>query len=119
MRQPGPLLGGVHAQALQPAVQVLGQGGGVPAGVAEDEHADALPLPVPGHLEGDRSCRCGGLMQFVDDARDGVAGCGAEEGEREMDVLAGHASARGELFALPAHDVLDDVVGEAQRAEEP
>lgn len=119
MRKPGPSLGGVDAEVLQPAVQVCGQGGGVSAGICEDEHSDALPFPVARHLKRDLTCGCSGSTQFLDDVRDGVAGCGAEEREREMEVLARHDPARCEVLALPAHDLLDDVVGKAQRAEEP
>ena len=59
------------------------------------------------------------LAQRVDDAGHCAGGCGTEEREREVKVLSRHDAAGGEVLVLPAHDPVDDVVGEPQRAEEP
>ena len=43
----------------------------------------------------------------------------AEEGERDMQVLAPDDADVGQLAALPALDPVEDLIGQAKRKEEP
>ena len=119
MWEPGPSFGLVDAETVEALVQVAGQSGGLPALVVQGEHPDAAGLAVARHLEDDGPRGCGGRAEHAEDVGNAVGRCGAEDGEREMEVLARHDAPGGDVLVLPAHDVVHDVVGKAQRAEEP
>ena len=51
MREPRPGFAPVHAESLQPLLDVPGKSRGASGLVAEDEHADALRLAVAVDLE--------------------------------------------------------------------
>src|SRR5919202_946746 len=80
VREPWPALPLVHAEPLEPLVEIPREGGRAPVLVVEDEHPDAAGLSVAGDGEAGAPRRRGGLAQR------------AEEPDRR---IALHATGRG------------------------
>jgi hypothetical protein len=119
VRQPGPPLAAVDAEALQPFLNVLGEHPRPTTLIVEDEHPDASRLAIATRGEADRSGRCRSVAQDADDRLDLATGPMAEERERDVQVLSPNDANACELRALPPLDLVEDVIGQAQREEEP
>jgi hypothetical protein len=120
VREPGPTLARVRPEALEPPLQVLGEGGGTPVLVAEHEHADAPRLAVALGGEARPLGRVGGFAQGRCECRELAARPAAEEGERDVQVLGWDDPPRaGERPLLPRGERVAGVRGKANAEEEP
>jgi hypothetical protein len=121
VRKPGAPLPFVHAQALEPRGEPIGEAAGAAVLVVQDDHADAAGLAVASRGE-DRPLRLArGGAELADDSRNVARRAAAEEGEREVEVLGGDDSGvtdAGERLPLPGGEALDGVVGERESEEE-
>jgi hypothetical protein len=120
VREPGPALARVRAEALEPPLQVLGEGGGAAVLVAEHEHADAPRLAVALCGEARPRGRAGGVAQGCREGGELGARPAAEERERDVQVLGRDDPPRaGERPLLPCGEGVGRVRGKANAEEEP
>ena len=87
VREPRADLPPVHAAAFEADVKILGEGGRRPVRVVEHEHADTARLAVPAREEQGGSSGHGGEMELAGDCVDLGGRPGAEEGERDVELL--------------------------------
>src|SRR6266536_3251600 len=87
VREPRPLLRLVHAEPLQPSMQVSREGGAGAALVVEDDHADAVRLTVAAGSERDRTGSASCLFQLTTDRLDFTPRAMPEERVREVEVV--------------------------------
>jgi hypothetical protein len=119
VRQPGPIFAAVDAEALQPSLDVPGEPSRAAPLIFEDEHADASRLAIPRGRETNFGRPAGSIAQRTGDRLDLSRRPVPEEGEGDMQVFARHHTHARQLLALPVADLVEDVVGQAQREEEP
>src|SRR5690349_10927752 len=119
MRQPGPPLAATDAELLEPLLDVVCEQARAAAPVLEDEHAHASRLAVASGCEADLACPSSRVAERADDRLELPGGAVPEEGERDVQVLAPHETDVRQLLALPALDLVEGVVRQAQREEEP
>jgi hypothetical protein len=117
VRQPGPPLPLVDAEGLQAPEEVVGEGTGAAISVVADEHAHAPGLPVAAHLELRELGAAGRFAQRAGHGLELPSGSGAQERQGDVEVRRRHGSP-AELSELPGDERLDDVFGQAERAEE-
>ena len=121
MRKPWTVLALVHAEPLQPLVDVVGQRRRVGVLVIEDEHADAARLPVAAGGEERAPRGESSLPQLLRDRLEVAGGTAAEESKGDVQVGRPDSSKGlrpSELALLPRTDCPDGVVGEAEGDEE-
>ena len=87
--------------------------------VLEDEHAGAPRLAVAHGRETDLPRSRRSVPQRNDDRLELACRPVAEEGERDVQVLSWHDTDVPQMLPLPALDLVQDVVGQAEREEEP
>ena len=117
MRQPRAALALVHAETFETALHAIRERRCPPTRIGEDEHADGASLPVADRLEHEplgRSCLSG---QDLGDRRHRRAGLRSEKGERDVEAL--DRSAAIEVALSPANELVDDILGNLERDEEP
>src|SRR4051812_45318847 len=119
MRQPGPTLEAVDAEALQPLLNVPGEQRRVASVFLEDEHADTARLAVANRRESDLTRAARGVPQCADDRLELACGAVTEERQRDVQVLSRHDADADQPLTLPPRDPVEDGVGQAQREEEP
>src|SRR5438132_3612329 len=120
VRTPRPLLPLVDSEPLQTLVQVARQGRRPALLVVEDQHADAARLAVAMGREDDLRSRGGRLPQGTRDRVDLFRRSMAEEGERDVQMVAAECpSLGGQILALPADERFDCLVRQSERTEEP
>src|SRR5438128_8545102 len=122
VRKPAAALPLVHAQPLEPPVEVVGERDRPSALVVEDEHADAPRLAVAGDGESGAPGGRGRLPELAGDRGDIRGGSAPEEGQGDVEVRpddAADAVSFGKRPAAPGDEAVEDVVGETQGAEEP
>jgi hypothetical protein len=118
VRQPRALLALVDAEGLESVEETAGQVTALACRVVEDEHRDAAGLAIAAWREQDLAgvpCR---RSERGRNRREFDGGPMAEEGERDVEMLAGDDPAVAEMLGLPGLDPVDDVVGEAKAAKE-
>src|SRR2546425_118546 len=88
--------------------------------VVEDEHGQAARLAVAAGSEDDLRSGGGGLPQGPRDRVDLFRRPMAEEGERDVQMVAAECPGLGgQILALPADERIDCLVRQTERAEEP
>src|SRR5215216_4453966 len=117
MWKPRTLFAPTDADRLEPLLQLLSNPARAAVLLGEDEHADAARLAVANGFECGSWSTLGGRPQGVDDGRQLLAGPGAEERERDVEVLA-RDDAPAEVLGLPLDDPVDDGGGQGKAAEE-
>jgi hypothetical protein len=90
-----------------------------PVLVVAEEHADAAGLAVGRNGEAQRPRGCGGGAEVGDDVLGLGAGPVTEECQRDVEVAGRYDPHVPEVGRLPGHERVDDLVGQAERAEEP
>lgn len=124
MWQPRTLLAPVHAELLEPLLNLTRERGGAAGVVAEHEHADAPRLAVALDLELEAGGASGALSQHAADRVELPRGPRAEEGKRDVEVLRRHDPStphlfnRAELRRRPGGESIEDVTGKPQAEEE-
>ena len=118
MRKPLTLLALVHAERLEPRVQVFGQRGRRPRFVRENEHPDTAGLPVPHRLQLNPAGNGGGVAGRGDDRLELGSRTVPEERQRDVQVRAGDGSA-SDVLLLPCADGVEHLAGKSKSAEEP
>jgi len=119
VRQPPASLPLVHAEPLEAPLEIVRELGGPTTGVLEDDHAGAAGLTVAGRREADLARLRGSLAKHFDDRSELAGRSVAEKGERDVQMPAWDDAHAGELPLLPVLDLVENVVGRAQREEEP
>jgi hypothetical protein len=120
VRQPRTPLGLVHAEPLEPVVEVTRQLSSGTVLVIEDEHPDAARLSIAAFAEGDRSRPGCGRFELGPDRLDLMGRPRAEEGERDVEVVAPDGPIRtGRQARLPGDEAVEHVFGQGESAEEP
>jgi hypothetical protein len=119
VRKPRTAFSLVDAKPLEPLLEIAGEPSCVPFFVLEHEHADASRFAVANGREMDLPRAGGCLPQRIDDRVELAGRPPAEEGERDVHMLARDDTDVPELLPLPALDLVEDVVGQAQGEEEP
>src|SRR3954468_16937584 len=119
MRQPRAPLPPVDAEPLQALLEVPGERCRRAADVVDHDHADAPRLAVAERPELDRACPRRRRAELFDDRRNRRGGPVAEEGKRDMEVLAWDDTPAREVGRLPGGKAVDGVLVELQRAEQP
>jgi hypothetical protein len=120
VRKPAARLPPVDPERLEAAEQLVRQRSGPLLEIVEDEHPDTPRLSVALHAgHGPPGPACG-LAQSPHDGLEVLGRPGAEEGQGDVQVLARDdpPTAR-ELPSLPGDELLDRLVGQAERTEEP
>src|SRR5262249_33095892 len=117
--QPRAVLAAVDAERLQTALDALRQRGGGAVEVVEDEHRHAPGLAVAGdgELQGGRGSSRG-LPQRREDPVELPGGPVAEEGKRDVEVLARDDPDTGERGELPGLDCVERRFRKAEAEEE-
>jgi hypothetical protein len=116
--KPRTVLAPIDPEPFQTGEEVLRERGRPPVLVREGEHAHAPRLAVAGDLES--RPRCGFRRRAKLSSDRPLLGCGppAEERQRDVEVLPRNDSF-AKLAALPADELVEDILGEAQCTEEP
>ena len=109
----------MDAEALQPLLHVTREERRPRFVVLEDQHADAPCLAVPTRREADLAGPCRSVAQGVDDRSELARGPVPEKRERDVQMISWHDPNTDELLALPPSDLVEHVVGQAKREEEP
>src|SRR5215211_446139 len=117
MRKPRTLFAPIDADRFEPLLQLLRDPVRAAVLVGEDEHADAARLAVANGFEYGSWRTPRGCPHGIGDGRQLGAGPGAEERERDVEVLA-RDDAPTELLALPLNDSVQDGGGQGKAAEE-
>ena len=118
MREPRALLALVDAEGFESVEEAAGEVTTLACRVVEDEHRDAPGFAIAARREHDLArvpcgCpECGRNCGKLD------GGSMAEEGERDVEMLARDDPAVAELLSLPGFDPVEDVVGKTKAAEE-
>lgn len=118
VREPGTVLALVHAELLQPPMQIFGDRGCRPVLVAEDEHADTASFPIPDGPEAHWASARGCVARGAEDLLELGNRPGPKKGKGDVKVLPDDHPA-GELFGLPLAQPVERIVGKPQGAEEP
>src|SRR5438105_2693968 len=124
VREPRPPVALVHAQPLEPLVEVARERGGAAVLVVEHEHADAPRLAVPHDGEASGLGGRGGFAQRTRDRRSLLARPATEERQRDVEVRADDAadadpSPLRKRASAPRDEPVQDVVRKTKGAEEP
>jgi hypothetical protein len=120
VRQPRPPLRLVHAEPVEPVVEITRQLSSGTVLVVEHEHPDAARLPVAAFAKDDRPRPGCGRFELGPNRLDLVERPRAEEGERDVEVLAPDGSIRtGRQEPLPGDEAVEHVLGQGESAEEP
>ena len=120
VRQPRTPLRLVHAEPVEPVVEVTRQFSSGTVLVVEDDHPDAARLSIAAFAEDDRSRLGCGRFELGPDRLDVVGRPRAEEGERDVEVVAPDGSMRtGRKARLPLDKTVEHVLGQGESAEEP
>src|SRR5436309_3829 len=122
VREPRPALALVQAEPLKPSVEILGKSRRAAVLVGEDEHPHAARLAVAGGREDGRLDCGGGVAKGSGDRRHVARRTAPEKRERDVEARTrdtAEAGPLGKLAATPGDKSVEDVVGKAQRAEEP
>ena len=119
MRKPWTSLAPVDAEGLEPLLYLVGERGGATRGIAEDEHRDTPRLSVPIELELERMFPANSLGQNSGDLCKLCRRPRAEEGKRDVEMLArDDASPVPELTLLPGAHAVEHPLGKPQGEEE-
>ena len=118
MRKPGALLALVYTEFLEPLEQALRELPAFPRPVLEDDHADAPRLAVAQGGEDNLTGRSSRLSKSSGDGIELRGRPGAEEGERDVEMLARDFAPTAELLGLPPLEAIDNGVREPEGAEE-
>jgi hypothetical protein len=118
VREPRAPLTLVDPQGLQAVEQPPREAAALPRRVVEDEHADAARLAVPARREHDLPSVSRGRLEGDRDRRQLGGRPATEEGERDVEMLAGNDPPVAEMLALPGANPVEDVVGQTEAAEE-
>jgi len=119
VREPGPPFTAIGTKAFQPVLDVPGEQRRMTAGVLEDEHADTPRLAIAARCETDLSRAGRSVAQCLEDRVELAGRTMPEERKRDMQVLPRDDANARELRVLPPLDVVEHVVGQAEREEEP
>src|SRR5581483_7715662 len=120
VRKPGAPLAAVDAERLEPLLDVVCECRRAPADVGEHHHRHGPRLAVAVDSEPVVALRRRGGAERVDDRGQLGRRAVAEEGERDVQVVARHdAEAGRERAGLPAREIVEHVVRELQREKEP
>jgi len=113
------LLAPVDAEGLEPLLYLVGERGGATRGIAEDEHRDTPRLSIPIGLDLETATSTGGDLQRPRDLRELARRPRAEEGKRDVEMLArDDASPVPELTLLPGAHAVEHPLGKPQGEEE-
>src|SRR5512133_1269339 len=118
MGQPGPRLTLVDPQALQTALQVLGETGRVAAEIVQHQHPDAAGLPVALRHEADGASGSGGLAQRDENRLELLHRAVTEEGQRDVQVGPRNRPALLDVVGLPCRQRVERPVGKTEAAEQ-
>lgn len=118
MRKPRPPLSLEHTELLQLVGKARCQAAGFARLVLQDDHADAPSLPVALGGEDDLTGSSSRIPESAGDRPELLGRPGAEEGERDVEMLARDDPAVAKEFGLPAPEGVEDVVREPKRTEE-
>ena len=116
MRKPLAALTLVHAETLQPVVEVPCERWGTAVEIAENEHSNTPGLAVAICDKLDSTGRPRGLAKGRDDGTDIARGAAPQERKRDVQVLARYQAnlLRGrERDRLPSLHRIEDAVGKA------
>jgi len=120
--KPWTLLPLVHAERLQPLVEIGSQRGRAPVLVVEDEHPNASGLAIHADGETRRNRARARVPQAAPDRVDLDGGTVTEKGEGDVNVAGSDdtdvAGVREDV-ALPVREALAGVLGKAKADEEP
>jgi hypothetical protein len=120
VRKPAARLPPEDPERLEAAEQLLRQRRGSLLEVVEDEHPDAPCLSVALHAEDWPPRPACGLAQRPHDGIEVLGRPGAEEGQGDVQVLErDDPPAAREVPGLPGDELLERLVGQAERTEEP
>src|SRR5437764_233173 len=122
VREPRTALALVHAQPLEPPMEVVRERAGAASLVLEDEHADAPGLAVPRDGEASGLGGRGGFLKCAGDRRNLLSAPAAQERQRDVEVRAddgAHASPLRKRVPPPRDEAVEDLVGKTESAEEP
>ncbi len=119
MREPRAPLALVHAELLEPCLQVVRERRGATTGIVEDEHPDAARLAVSHRREPDPACARSRFAQHSDDRVELLCRPVSEKSERDVQVIARDDPHALQLGALPRLDLVESVAGKPEREEEP
>ena len=117
MRQPRPALALVHAEALEAALDAVGEIGRAARRIVEDEHPDRTGLAVAHNCELERLRRRGLTSKERDNGIERGSRLGAEK--RQRDVELRERPAARELTHPPAGKAAGRVVGHVEGEKEP
>lgn len=118
VRKPRTLLTVVHAEPLEPALKVVREPRRCSADVGQHQHPDTSSLPVALGHEPDRVGGRGGLAQSSEDGLQLRHRSMAEEGERDVQLLARDAASPVDVHVLPATQGIERLVMEAKATEQ-
>lgn len=118
VREPGAVLGLIHADPFQAPMQIFGERRRRPVLVAEDEHADAASFPVADGLEAHRASAGGCVARGAENLLELGNGPVPKESKGDVKVVSDDHPSR-ELLGLPLAQPVERVVGKPQGAEEP
>jgi hypothetical protein len=120
VRQPRTPLGFVHAEPMEPPVEVTRQLSRRTVLVVEHEHPDGARFSVAAFAKDDRSRPGCGRFELGLDLLDLAGRPRAEEGERDVEVVAPDGPIRtGRQARLPGDEAVEHVFGQGESAEEP
>ena len=108
----------VDPQPFEAPVQILGETACAASLVAQHEHPDASGLAVALRHHPDRTCACGGLAQCREDRLELVHRAVAEEGQRDVQVVAGNRPTPEDVTSLPVGQGVQRLLGETDGAEQ-
>ncbi len=120
VRKPRADLPPVHAAAFEANVKILGEGGRRPVRVVEHEHADTARLAVPAQAKLRRSSGQGSTTELADDPLELGGRPGAEEGERDVELLGANDPDpidASELLLLPGGEAGERIAGKPEGAK--
>ena len=118
MRKPRSLLPLVHVELLQPLGEPRCQAPALARFVLQHQHADAPSLPVALRGEDDLAGLSSRIPESAGDRFELRGGPGAEEGERDMEMLARDDSPAAKAFGLPTAEGVQDSIREPKGTEE-
>ena len=119
MRQPHAPLALVDAEPLEPALDIVRESCSVPPGIVEDDHPDAARLAIPHGREPNVRRAASRSPQRTDDRIELRRRAMPEERERDVQVVARENANLVQFSTLPALELLESVVGQAQGEKEP
>ena len=118
MWKPRSLLPLVHAELLQPLGEARCQAPALACLVLQDDHADAPSLAVALWGEDDFAGRSSRIPKSAGDSLELRGGPGAEEGERDVEMLARDDSPAAKVFGLPTAEGVQHGIREPKGTEE-